>query len=53
MQRSVDWLLTTHQGSLARPRELMEIGWAKFEALSEAARLATRRVWGGDHDSAA
>jgi 5-methyltetrahydropteroyltriglutamate--homocysteine methyltransferase len=25
------------------------IGWAKFEALSEGARAATERVWGGDH----
>jgi 5-methyltetrahydropteroyltriglutamate--homocysteine methyltransferase len=26
-----------------------KIGWAKFEALSQGARLASERLWGGDH----
>jgi 5-methyltetrahydropteroyltriglutamate--homocysteine methyltransferase len=26
-----------------------KIGWAKFNALSEGARLATEQLWGGDH----
>jgi 5-methyltetrahydropteroyltriglutamate--homocysteine methyltransferase len=26
-----------------------KIGWAKFEALSEGARLASQRLWGGSH----
>jgi 5-methyltetrahydropteroyltriglutamate--homocysteine methyltransferase len=26
-----------------------KIGWAKFEALSQGARTATDRIWGGDH----
>jgi hypothetical protein len=57
MKRSTERTLTTHAGSLARPDDLRalltakddghpKIAWAKFEALVEGARLATKQLWG-------
>jgi len=46
MKRSEYRILTTHTGSLARPDDLLEPMRAKLEALSEGARLATKRLWG-------
>ena len=60
MIRSTDRIRTTHVGSLARPRALLdlmkaaaegrpvdpaELAETEFEALAEGARRATARLW--------
>ena len=56
MKRSTERILTTHIGSLPRPKELWALGWeprvhpeimwAKFRAMVEGARIATEQLWG-------
>lgn len=41
MKRSTERFLTTHTGSLPRPS-----WWAKFVAIAEGARRASREFWG-------